>query len=775
MRFYKIIVYVFLFLCCFQIPKDVESSNINAKWITEPYTQNETNTWLCFRKDFLINDLPDVVIARIAVDSKYWLWINGKLVVFEGGLKRGPNPRDTYYDEVNITNYLNKGKNSVSILTWFFGKDGFSHISSGKTGLLFECKAKDIDICSDNSWKVKKHESYGSCSFPYPNFRLSESSIRFDARLDFGTWQAKDYSVNRWSNVVEIDTCLVEPWNNLVLRPIPQWKNSGLLKYINTSNFPIIAQSDTIITCILPANIQITPFLQVESKEGLVIDIRTDNYFGGGSPNLRAEYITRTGIQKYESYGWLNGHKVLYTIPKGVKILDLKYRETGYNTEFAGNFLCSDEFLNKLWKKSQRTLYVTMRDNYMDCPDRERAQWWGDVVIEGGEAFYALCPQSHMLLKKGMYELIGWQRENGVLYSPIPSGNWNKELPGQMLSSIGYYGFWNYYMHTGDLQTVKELYPGVKKYLNLWKINEKGTVYIRTGTWTWGDWGKEKDIELIYNALFYMAIKGAANMAKALNLLSEEEQYLRIMNDLKSSFNKNYWNGNRYRSSNYKGKTDDRSQTLAVVSGIADKDKFPAILEILKNEEHASPYMEKYVLEALFQMGYEDYAIQRMKKRYATMVNNNEYTTLFEGWGIGEKGFGGGTINHAWSGGCLTILSQYLCGIEPINPGYDLFQVMPQPGLIKKASATILSVKGEIVSSFINNEDLFELNVDVPADTKAIVGIPKRDFKNIEINRIKYWQNGEVIFKSKGIEYLGEFQDYIKFKVNSGSWKFISN
>ncbi|MBN2819500.1 MAG: hypothetical protein JXP36_11050 [Bacteroidales bacterium] len=41
---------------------------------------------------------------------------------------------------------------------------------------------------------------------------------------------------------------------------------------------------------------------------------------------------------------------------------------------------------------------------------------------------------------------------------------------------------------------------------------------------------------------------------------------------------------------------------LAVVSGKAESDKFPALLEVFKNEEHASPYMEKYVLEALFQI-----------------------------------------------------------------------------------------------------------------------------------------------------------------------------
>ena len=32
-----------------------------------------------------------------------------------------------------------------------------------------------------------------------------------------------------------------------------------------------------------------------------------------------------------------------------------------------GSFACDDDFYNELWKRSARTLYITMRDNYMDC------------------------------------------------------------------------------------------------------------------------------------------------------------------------------------------------------------------------------------------------------------------------------------------------------------------------------------------------------------------------------------------------------------------------
>ena len=162
------------------------------------------------------------------------------------------------------------------------------------------------------------------------------------------------------------------------------------------------------------------PYIKLKAKAGRLIDIRTDNYRGGGTPNVYAEYITKSGIQEFEAWGWMNGHQVLYTIPKDVEVLELKFRETGYDTELAGSFSCEEQFYNKLWDKSLRTLYITMRDTYMDCPDRERAQWWGDVVNELGEAFYSLDQNAHLLTRKAILELIGNVRIVRFLHRFLP-------------------------------------------------------------------------------------------------------------------------------------------------------------------------------------------------------------------------------------------------------------------------------------------------------------------------------------------------------------------
>ncbi|MGQ8337479.1 alpha-L-rhamnosidase-related protein [Sunxiuqinia sp. A32] len=739
-----------------------------AQWITAADCQNTTNLWMCFRYNFDVDKVPQSAKTRIAVDTKYWLWINGEMLVFEGGVKRGPNPNDTYYDEVDVAPYLQSGKNTIAFLVWHFGKEGFSHNPSGKAGLFVDCHAANgFELVSNNQWFSCVHQAYQTASPPIPNYRLPESSISYDARFEIKDWQKPSFQPRGWKRSKTLGEEGVAPWNKLHPRIIPQWKNYGIANYIKTE-LKVGEDKDTLVAY-LPYNAHITPYLKLKAPAGEKIIMHTDHFQGGGPYNIKAEYITKEGIQEYESYGWMNGHKVFYIIPKNVELLSAKYRETSYNTEFAGLFECSDPFLNELWEKSRRTLLVTMRDTYMDCPDRERAQWWGDAVNESGEAFYALDTMSHLLMKKGMYELIEWQKDNGVLISPIPS-NYELELPGQMLASIGQYGFWNYYLNTGDKQPIADLYDGVTKYLDLWELNENGNLKLRKGGWFWGDWGPNVDKEILFNEWYYLAMKGAKNMANLLGLQEDVNYYSQRMEAFKKAFNQSFWNGKSYRHPKYNGETDDRAQALAVAAGLADPNIYPAILEVLKTQEYASPYMEKYVIESLFIMGYEEYGIERLKNRFGEMVNDSGLTTLYEGWGIGKKGYGGGTTNHAWSGGGLTIMSQYVCGVAPVEPGYKVFHVLPQPAGLEFANAEVPTVAGEIKTSFQNKPDQFILNVHVPKGSSAVVGVPRDNFSEIKAGDKSIWAKGKYI-SHKSFKKADTNESHIQFEVGEGTYE----
>jgi hypothetical protein len=730
-----------------------------GQWITSFEQQNETNNWTAYQKSFQLEDVPNEALAKIACDSKYWMWINGEMAVFEGQLKRGPSPDDTYYDEVDIAPFLKQGKNVISILVWYFGKDGFSHNSSGKAALIFDCQTQGFDLLSDLTWKASIRREFGTAGLPLPNFRLPESSIRYDARL--GNFDFISSNNLKWGRTRSLGTPPILPWNNLVKRPLPLWRDYGMKNYTNQMKFPFVSNGDTIV-CHLPYNAQITPYFKIEAKEGEEIKILTDHYQGGGPYNIRAEYITREGIQEYENLGWMNGQKVYYIIPKGVRVLDIKYRETGYNTEFTGSFNCNDDFYNRLWSKALRTLYVTMRDTYMDCPDRERAQWWGDAVNESGETFYAMCPKSRFLTQKAILELMNWQRADGTIFSPIPAGNWDRELPGQMLASIGYYGFWNYYMNTGDKETMVKVYKGVKRYLDIWQLDDNGLLVKRMNEsdhkgWYWGDWGTNIDKDLLMNEWYYLALKGYKEMSLILDKSGQADWADNTMTHLKAAFNRTFWKGDQYRSYSYNDDTDDRGQALAVVAGLADYDKYEAIFKLLQKQRYSSPYMEKYVIEALFIMGQPEYGLQRLKERFQPMVDNKDYSTLFEGWGVGRNGYGGGSTNHAWSGGGLTILSQYVCGLYPLEPAWKSFMVKPNLGGLEYAETENETIAGKVKVKVSKTKSGMEMDLTVPLGSEAVVYIPEKE-KKVTVNGKKLSpkevKDGHQLFRLKGGQHI---------------------
>lgn len=683
----------------------------NSHWITvSEGNADAMNTWLAFRRNVTLDAVPESVEALVAADSKYWIWVNGKLIVFEGGLKRGPSPRDSYFDKLELAPFLRRGTNQLAILVWHFGRNGMSHINSGKAGLLFS--APTIGLLSDASWKSCLHPAYSTCEGPQTNWRLPESNILFDARRDIDGWQTDD-ALRGFAASREIGQAGDAPWNGLVERPIPQWKDYGLqrAKYETRKG----QVSDTIVAR-LPYNMHITPWISVSDTEGgHNIYIQTDHPQVGTEVCVHAEYITRRGSQQYESLGWMNGDELQLIVPHGVIFKQLMYRQTAYDSEAEGTFSCDDNFYNEYWLKALRTLHVNMRDTYYDCPDRERSQWWGDETSLTGEAFYTFDTRAHALMKKGMLELCEFQRPDGVLHAPIP-GTYDTELPSQMLASISLYGFWNYFMQTGDTAIVERVYPHVKAYLSRWRLEDSGLTAAYKGEWNWGDWGNHRDMRLIYAGWHYLALASAAQMADLLALSVEAQTYRNFMAAVKRGYNA-CWNGSAYRHHDYQGDTDDRVQALAVVAGIAEREKWPQITQLLHTQKHASPYMEKYVMEALFMMNEGEYAMERGRERYREMVEDPLHTTLYEGWGSADKGFSGGTVNHAWSGGALTVIAQYLMGISPTKAGWQEFQVKPQPVCFKRASISVPTVRGTIGVSYQTKGEHTVFSITVPQGT----------------------------------------------------------
>ncbi|MEO6080314.1 MAG: alpha-L-rhamnosidase C-terminal domain-containing protein [Steroidobacteraceae bacterium] len=748
------------------------TQTFTGQWIWQP-AAGPANTWIAFRKTVSLSKPPASVKALIAADTKYWLWINGRAVVFEGSLKRGPNPSDSYVDEVDIGPYLVDGNNTIASLVWYFGKSAFSSKDSGQGGFMFQASAGATTIASDETWKMKVHSGYGPQTLTAPNFRLAEWNVEYDGRAELGDWTVASFVDSSWAPASAKGAPPAAPWGRLWPRGIPQWRNSGVKDYTNQSSLPVTGGGG-VIRARLPYNAQVTPYLHVKAAAaGAVILMQTDRLNEGGA-SVQARYITRAGEQEYESLGWMSGNEVQYTIPAGVEIVKLGYRETGYDTDLtAGAFSSSDASLNTLWTKAQRTLYINMRDNYMDCPTRERALWWGDAVIEIGQTFYAMDRRSDLLSRNAINTLIGWQRSDKTIFAPVP-GRYAQELPVQMLASVGMAGFWNYYLHTGDRAALIAAYPHVKDYLSVWTVGSNGLVDHRAGGWDWEDWGKNIDAPLLDNAWYYMALDSAAHMADVLGNTAEASAYRATMATLKPAFVKQFWNGTRLASPGHTGAPDDRGNGLAVVAGLLGAAEWPAVKAVLAANTEASPYMEKYILESYFRMGDPQGGLDRMRARYGPMIRSTT-TTLWEHWDPKA-----GTENHAWSGGPLTLMSEYIAGVAPTSAGYATFQVLPLLGDLTRASVTVPSIKGAIKVDVSRSTGAFTLMVTAPAGTAATVGIPLTTFAGgpssmrVTANGTQVFDAGKFAGALRGVSDGGNSAGFLRFNVTPGNWTFIA-
>lgn len=151
------------------------------------------------------------------------------------------------------------------------------------------------------------------------------------------------------------------------------------------------------------------------------------------------------------------------------------------------------------------------------------------------------------------------------------------------------------------------------------------------------------------------------------------------------------------------------------------------------------------------------------------MVEESEYTTLYENFSENNDIFGSGTNNHAWSGGGLTVLSQYVCGLYPLESAWKIFQVKPQLGSLKSATTGNETIAGKIDVKVEQDKSFFSINLNVPSGTQAIVCIPD-DRDSIELN-------GTRIFKKKTVpnelaSFIGSEDGYNRFKVGAGKFIF---
>jgi hypothetical protein len=142
-----------------------------------------------------------------------------------------------------------------------------------------------------------------------------------------------------------------------------------------------------------------------------------------------------------------------------------------------------------------------------------------------------------------------------------------------------------------------------------------------------------------------------------------------------------------------------------------------------------SVYGAQYLLEALYEAGEGDYALQLMTDRasdrgWPHMIYDVGTTITLEAWDNKYKP--NQDWNHAWGAAPANIIPRCLMGVQPIEPGFAKVRIKPQVGSLQSGSLDMPSIRGTIHVDFASVKgESFHLNATLPGNTEAVVYLPR--------------------------------------------------
>ncbi len=200
-----------------------EYKSWSGKWIWGHHKETEKNVFYRFRKEIVLDTVPEKLTLYITADTKFKLYINGAEAGYGSVMSQ---PFFTYYDIRDVTKYFKKGNNCVAVLVYHLGT-----MEDTKGGLLAELldDGNKVLLATDDTWKAALDTSRRQDTYFFRMNIATPYQEYFDARKEPKGWKLAGFDDAKWENAKEyigsrsgtsvIPT--VEPWTRLLPRDIP--------------------------------------------------------------------------------------------------------------------------------------------------------------------------------------------------------------------------------------------------------------------------------------------------------------------------------------------------------------------------------------------------------------------------------------------------------------------------------------------------------------------------------------------------------------------------
>lgn len=670
---------------------------------------------LClFRKTVQLDSAPLEARALISADTRYRLYINGKMAgrgpaEIGGDYGNTESPDWWFYDTYDLTPLFKEGVNSITIEV-MLGPMVQADYSMGHGGLLVEthlhCRdGRQLVIGTDATWRGK----------PDNGFIMPD---QYDARQDPGAWHTVDYDDSRWPNTAVVAGVPGGVWR-LTPRRIPPLMETRLLPAevilsdrqgqarfedldaltSDRAPVPALIKPGTPVTFCLRFDREATGYPQIhaEGPAGTVLELGFQEIMG--KDDRVGKYILKDGEQTYEGIR-LHGFQFLrmtVIFPDGgscnvpVKLHGVSVNFTSFPVSYRGQFRCSDEKLNSIWEAGRWTTQMCMQAYHLDSPiHQEGLGCTGDYMIEALISYYAFG-ESRLAQQDILRTAYLLRQKQFKMFHTSYSLLWV-----QMVK--------DYWDHTGDLDTVREVFPVIHGLLDLFAayVGKTGLI-TEAPNYMFMDWVKVNEYNLHHppccigqgymTAFYHQALLCAAMLSSAVGDRQSQQEYEERAREARDAFNRELWmpdkdlycDGKPFLSSVKPNKwmppdenrvfLSAHTNALAVGCDIAPADKKENIMRRIMQDKTlppVQPYFMHYVFAALHKAGlFDEYGFSSIR-RWQKLLDEHP-SSLKEAWDFGD-------YSHAWSGTPTYQMMARALGISPLEPGFRKINICPVLG-----------------------------------------------------------------------------------------------
>ncbi|MGK7396615.1 MAG: family 78 glycoside hydrolase catalytic domain [Candidatus Cyclobacteriaceae bacterium M3_2C_046] len=627
----------------------------------------------------------------------------------------------------------------------------------GQLHITYEDGTEEI-IVSDPTWKAAKSAILMDMVF---------YGEHYDARQEQPGWSSPGFDDSGWKNVV--------------LRKAPE----GVL----VAHTP---HPDKVMEQLEPVSIEklaegkykvdfgkeISGWLRLKNAEGPAghkVDINyiCNTYSGDNSYIFRGE-----GRENYAArFNWFVFSGVeISNWPGELQPDQLVAEAVNTYVEESATFETSNPMfnqINQIWKRSQL-------DNMhggiaSDCPHRERSGYTGDGQVACVTVMHNYDARSfYYKWIQDMYEA------QNVATGYVPNGApWQPGCGGGVAwgSAICIMP-WEFYLHYGDKDMLKDNYPGMKAYIRYMQnwVKQDGIMHMqRTGKdgkvlkwFNLGEWaapGETVPDKMVHTFYFWRSADFTAKTARALGKEKEAVYYAGLAKKTWQAFHDTFYDANNHTYGKAGG------NVFALEMGVPE-DRYQAVVQTLQSDIEANQghldtgiFGTQFLFEVLAENGLNELAYEMMNKKtypsYGHWLERGA-TTTWEHWD------GHSSQNHPMFGGGISWFYRKLAGMQadPANPGYRHIIFKPQPveamDFVTYENNTAFGVAG---ISWEKEQEAFKMDIKVPVGSTATVYIPTDDLQKIS-------ENGKPLKDAEGVEVEGMEDGSGRVELVSGRYQF---